>query len=81
MDNKELLDIYLKGFNDELDSNIYYVKENELISKIYNLGRDHALIGDDIRSVDYLNNEQISNMIYKILLKDIKELTLKYPNE
>ena len=30
---------------------------------VYELGRDHAIIGDDIRSVDYLTNEEILSRI------------------
>jgi hypothetical protein len=61
--HKILLEVYLKGFKDELEGIIFYVQENELLSTAYNLGRDHALIGDDIESIDYLTDEEILNLI------------------
>jgi len=53
MDNKdkELLDVYMWGFNDELEGKQKMWNPNPLLLKAYNLGRDHAIIGDDVRSV------------------------------
>lgn len=67
MDNKdkELLDVYMWGFNDELEGKQKMWNPNPLLLKAYNLGRDHAIIGDDVRSVDYLSNEEILKLIKK----------------
>ena len=58
-----LLEYYMQGFNDELDSKEHLVLEDKLVKIAYELGRDHAIIGDDIRSVDYLTNEEILSRI------------------
>lgn len=66
MTDKELLEIYLLGFNNELDGiyNAFQPKEkNSLEYKAYNLGGLHAIVGDDIRSFDYLSDEEILKMI------------------
>lgn len=55
--NKILQD-YMQGFEDELHN-----KYKECDNKAYNLGASHAIIGDDVRSVDYLTNEEILRLI------------------
>ena len=62
--DKELLEVYMWGFNDELDGRKKMWNPNTLLLKAYNLGREHAIIGDDCRSVDYLSNEQILTLIH-----------------
>lgn len=62
--DKVLLEIYMQGFNDELDGILEKSKFSDpLLLRAYNLGSDHAIMGDDVRSVDYLTNEEILNMI------------------
>lgn len=66
MVDKELLEIYMQGFNDELDRKEdikFYITDSPYKSSAYKLGKWHATIGDDIRSVDYLSNEEILKMI------------------
>ena len=63
----ELKKIYMKGFNDELDS----IKppdwfKTEIEKKAYFTGRTDAIIGDDVPSNDYKPWEEI--------LKEIKSL-------
>lgn len=58
-----LLSTYMKGFRDELKGNTSMEFISEQQSKAYRLGRAHAVIGDDVRSIDYLTNEEILNMI------------------
>jgi hypothetical protein len=53
------------GFEDELDNNHEQKFDNPLMNKAYNIGRAHAFIGDDVRSVDYLSNQEIINRIRK----------------
>ena len=56
-----LLELYMLGFQDELEN-----KSNlEYINKSYKLGVSHAVIGDDISSIDLLNNREILKLIYK----------------
>ena len=61
--DKILLETYMQGFNDELDGKVKISNPNPLLMKAYNLGREHAIMGDDIRSVDYLTNEEILDRI------------------
>lgn len=63
MEDNELLEYYIWGFNDELDCIQSTTFNHPLANKAYLLGRDHAIIGDDIRSVDYLTNEEILSRI------------------
>lgn len=55
-----LLYYYRKGFNDELNG-IGNMSNMEL--KAYILGRQHALIGDDVSSIDLLTEEEILKQI------------------
>ena len=64
-EDKILLQVYLCGFNDELTGLPEVIHDDKLDQRAYNLGRLHACIGDDVRSIDYLSNEE--------LLKKIKE--------
>jgi len=61
----ELIEMYLAGFNDELDGTfgqgMFF--NDPLEKKAYNLGQSHAIIGDDVRSVDYLQRNDILKMI------------------
>lgn len=61
--DKMLLETYMLGFKDELDGKIEMSFPNPLMSRAYNLGRRDAIVGDDVRSVDYQTNEQILNRI------------------
>lgn len=65
MDTKDatLLHYYMKGFNDELCGTSSAVPIDVEITRAYELGAEHALIGDDVRSVDYQSNEEILKQI------------------
>ncbi len=63
--DEELLGCYMHGFDDELDNELEQKFDNPLMNKAYNMGRLHALVGDDCRSVDYLSNQEIINRIRK----------------
>lgn len=66
MTHKKLLEVYMLGFNNELDGifNAFQSKDkNSLEYKAYQLGGLHAIVGDDIRSFDYLRDEEILKMI------------------
>lgn len=64
MRETELLYYYYRGWKDEMYGSSSTLPEDVLINKAYNLGAAHALIGDDVRSVDYLSDEEILKIIY-----------------
>lgn len=63
--DKCLLKTYMQGFKDELDGKSEEWNSNPLFLKAYKLGRQDAIIGDDVRNLDYQTNEEILNKIYK----------------
>lgn len=64
--DEELLGCYMHGFMDELDNNLDYEFDLPIKNRAYNIGKSHALIGDDVRSVDYLSNDEIIKQIRKL---------------
>lgn len=62
MNDKKLLEYYMQGFRDELDGIFREVPEKA--ARAYNLGRDHAIIGDDNPLIDHKSSRKI--------LKEIK---------
>ena len=62
-EDKILLETYMCGFNDELDGSTKMWNQNPLLLRAYNLGRGDAIVGDDVRNVDYQTNEEILNRI------------------
>jgi hypothetical protein len=65
--DKELLEIYMCGFTDELDG-VNSVKQNsDLKQRAYNLDILDAIIGDDVPSNDLQTNEQILKQIKNII--------------
>ena len=59
-----LYQAYMEGFNDELYSRQTPENmPNDIIAKAYRLGRDHAIMGDDISSVDNKTWGKIINEI------------------
>lgn len=63
VDDKILLETYMWGFNDELEGRVKMWNANPLLLRAYELGRQDAIIGDDVISVDYQSNEEILNRI------------------
>jgi len=63
--DKQLLETYMLGFNDELYGRTKKWNPTPLLLRAYNLGKQDAIIGDDVRSVDYQTNEDILNRILK----------------
>jgi len=64
-EDKFLLETYMCGFNDELDGRTRTWNPNPLLLRAYNLGRNDAIIGDDVTSSDLQTNEQILTRIRK----------------
>jgi hypothetical protein len=58
-----LLKWYMKGFNDELKGSSTIESENKIEMIAYKLGAEHAIIGDDVSSIDNLSNDDIIKMI------------------
>ena len=64
MNDEELMEIYMKGFNDEFDGlseNVY--SPDTLEFKAYAMGGVDAVIGDDCPSLDYRAAKEILDMI------------------
>ena len=58
-----LLEWYKKGWEDELYGSSSVVPNNTLITKAYNIGSNHAVLGDDVRGFDNLSEEEILKII------------------
>lgn len=55
--DKDLMEMYLQGFNDELN-NVKKIKHDvKLKQTAYNLGRLDAIVGDDVSSSDRQTNK------------------------
>ncbi len=66
MTDKELLDVYMLGFEHELDGKEdikFYITDSPYKSPAYKLGRLHSALGDDCRSFDYLSGDEILKII------------------
>lgn len=63
--DKELLETYMWGFNDELDGRKRMWNPNPQLLRAYNLGREDAIIGDDVSSSDLQTNDDILKRIHK----------------
>jgi len=65
MDDDKLLKFYYEGFSDEIYGTVRDLTKggDSLINKAYTLGRDHAILGDDVRSVDYMSESDILLLI------------------
>lgn len=61
--NKELMRIYMLGFNDELDDVDSHIYIDKIENNAYTLGRTHAFMGDDLSSIDEMNDKQILKII------------------
>lgn len=61
--DKELIEIYMTGFKDELNGAEKKYLEDETMNYAYLTGRQDAIIGDDIRSSDYQSNNEIIKRI------------------
>lgn len=64
-DNKEeVLSTYRQGFNDELEGKDRTIYKDTILNKAYKLGREYAELGDEVKSFDFMSEEQILNIIY-----------------
>ncbi len=61
--DKELIQWYLKGWEDEMDGSYSVVPSDTLITKAYIIGANHAVLGDEVRSFDNLTEEEILKII------------------
>jgi hypothetical protein len=61
--NKQLLETYMWGFNDELKGCEKMFNPNPLLQRAYDLGRMDAIVGDDVSSLDQQTDKMILNRI------------------
>ena len=61
--DKQLLEIYMKGFNDSLYNIFPESSYSSLETKAYYLGRIDAIIGDEIEEVDLESDQEILSKI------------------
>jgi hypothetical protein len=61
--DKDLIEIYLQGFNDELNNVKKTKYDVKLKQTAYDLGRLDAIVGDDVSSSDRQTNKQILDRI------------------
>jgi hypothetical protein len=61
-----LLEIYTTGFEDELGGRLKPPYNNQILIRIYNMGRRDAVIGDDIIPFDNQTTEKIMRQIKNI---------------
>jgi len=76
--DEHLLETYMWGFNDELRGRERVWNPNPLLLRAYNLGRDDAVIGDEVTSTDQQTNQEIVDRIRgkKDTKEDTKEKSL-----
>jgi hypothetical protein len=66
---KNLLEWYMKGFDDEISGRTTSEPDDKKLLIAYRLGAQHAIIGDDVSSIDDLTNEEIIKQIEDLYLK------------
>tara|TARA_R110000772_G_scaffold17946_1_gene49784 strand:- start:35326 stop:35541 length:216 start_codon:yes stop_codon:yes gene_type:complete len=65
LDDANILEWYTKGFNDELVGMSITMPKQELLIRAYTVGAIDAIVGDDIRKVDYQTDEELLKIIKK----------------
>lgn len=71
-DSTLLLLVYRSGFNDELEGKTKKQFKKPILNRAYNLGCMDAIVGDDVRSVDYQSDEEILKTIRQQQVHDIR---------
>lgn len=61
--DKVILEWYNKGWTDELHGSSSVVPTDTLITKAYIIGTNHAVLGDDNKSFNYLSDYEILKII------------------
>ena len=64
-DSTLLLLVYRNGFHDELEGKTKKQFKEPILNRAYNIGCMDAIVGDDVRSVDYQRDEEILKKIKK----------------
>jgi len=60
---RHLLKTHMEGFHDELWSIPKRIFIHPSVQYAYDLGRDYAIIGDEVTSIDRKTDEEILNII------------------
>ena len=63
--DKKILDIYMRGFNHELDGKPIEPQVSKLLTRSYCLGRLDAIVGDECDDIDMRTNKEIVDSIKK----------------
>lgn len=61
-----LLKLYMIGWEDEFKSKRRQLIKEPLYQKAYDLGREHAITGDDLSHIDIMSNEEIIQLILNL---------------
>ena len=77
--DEKILEIYMHGFNDELNGRVKEWESNSIWELSYNLGRMDAIIGDDVSSNDLQTSDEIINKIKEDFINKITEPELTKP--
>ena len=68
-----LLEWYIKGFKDEKSGTSSTISEDNLENLSYDLGAFHALRGDDVKNIGYLSDEEILNVLNKMVFEYLSD--------
>jgi hypothetical protein len=63
IDDSLILSWYHKGFSDELNGTSNTESDINILNKAYSFGALDAIVGDDVRNVDYKTNAEILKII------------------
>jgi hypothetical protein len=63
--DRQLLEVYMNGFEDELFGREMMWNPNPLLLRTYNLGRQDAIIGDEVSSNDLQTDTMILKRIWE----------------
>ena len=76
LSDKQIISWYMQGFNDELYGTTSTI-EDDVALNAYKLGALHAIVGDDVRGVDYLSELLADkNNFYSLVLITKTNLSL-----
>ena len=70
-EDREILNWYYYGFHDELNRKTKRTPKEGVLTIAYRIGVVHAIIGDDIPSIDYLSDKETLKIIKDEYQKDI----------
>jgi DnaJ-class molecular chaperone len=75
--NEEILEWYMKGFSSQ-DDKEKEIPQEGILEIAFNMGMSHFQLGDDVRSVDYLSEDEILMNIHSTYESDYLEYKQEY---